>query len=100
VSTEDRIRPPRLHRPFIVLGEANLRRVLKSYATYSNANNAARTYRSLNKDSHSILGGLQHQYSRTEFSIYAALTTTTYSMNRSRVRNNENGNEKIVRSGK
>jgi hypothetical protein len=44
----------------IVLGEAHLRRVLKSHATYSNANNAARTYRSLNKDSHSILGGLRH----------------------------------------
>ena len=32
----------------IVLGEAHLRRVLKSYATYYNA---ARTHRSLNKDS-------------------------------------------------
>jgi transposase InsO family protein len=59
----------------IVLGEAHLRRVLKSYATDYNA---ARTHRSLNKDSpvshpvhrtgriisHSILGGLHHQYSR------------------------------------
>ena len=59
----------------IVLGEAHLRRVLKSYATYYNA---ARTHRSLNKDSpvsrpvhragciisHPILGGLHHQYSR------------------------------------
>jgi transposase InsO family protein len=59
----------------IVFGEAHLRRVLKSYATYYNA---ARTHRSLNKDSpisrpvhrtgriisHPVLGGLHHQYSR------------------------------------
>jgi transposase InsO family protein len=59
----------------IVLGEAHLRRVLKCYATYYNA---ARTHRSLNKDSpvsrpvhrtgriisRPILGGLHHQYSR------------------------------------
>src|SRR6201997_4149258 len=59
----------------IVLGEAHLRRVLKSYARYySNF----RTHRSLNKDapvsrpaqrtgsikSHAILGGLHHHYAR------------------------------------
>jgi transposase InsO family protein len=57
----------------IVLGEAHLRRVLKSYADYYNN---FRTHRSLNKDppvsrpaqrigsikSHAILGGLHHHY--------------------------------------
>jgi transposase InsO family protein len=59
----------------IVLGEAHLRRILKSYARYYNG---IRTHRSLNKDapvsrpvqrfgivsSHAILGGLHHQYLR------------------------------------
>jgi transposase InsO family protein len=59
----------------IVLGEAHLRRVLKSYAGYYNN---LRTHRSLNKDtpvsrpaqrtgsikSHAILGGLHHHYAR------------------------------------
>jgi transposase InsO family protein len=59
----------------IVLGEAHLRRVLKSYADYYNN---FRTHRSLNKDapvsrpaqrigsikSHAILGGLHHHYAR------------------------------------
>ena len=59
----------------IVLGEAHLRRILKSYARYYNG---FRTHRSLNKDapasrsvqrtgvirSHAILGGLHHHYSR------------------------------------
>ena len=59
----------------IVLGEAHLRRILKSYAGYYNS---VRTHRSLNKDapvsrhvqrigvisSCSILGGLHYQYSR------------------------------------
>lgn len=59
----------------IVLGEAHLRRVLKSYADYYNR---VRTHRSLNKDvpafrqiqrtgsikSHAILGGLHHHYVR------------------------------------
>jgi transposase InsO family protein len=59
----------------IVLGEAHLRRVLKSYADYYNN---FRTHRSLNKDapvsrpvqrigsvkSHAILGGLHHYYAR------------------------------------
>jgi transposase InsO family protein len=59
----------------IVLGEAHLRRVLKSYAGYYNN---FRTHRSLNKDtpvsrptqrigsikSHAILGGLHHHYAR------------------------------------
>src|SRR5882724_4831220 len=59
----------------IVLGEAHLRRILKSYARYYNGN---RTHRSLNKDapvsrsvqragvirSRAILGGLHHHYSR------------------------------------
>jgi len=59
----------------IVLGEAHLRRVLRSYARYYND---IRTHRSLNKDapvsrpvqrtgsikSHSILGGLHHHYVR------------------------------------
>jgi hypothetical protein len=60
---------------FFVLGEVRLRRFLKSYARYYNA---AKTHRSLNKDStisrpvhrtgrsisHPILGGLHQQYSR------------------------------------
>jgi transposase InsO family protein len=59
----------------IVLGEAHLRRILKSYARYYNG---VRTHRSLNKDapdsrpvqrsglisSHAILGGLHHRYAR------------------------------------
>jgi len=59
----------------IVLGEAHLRRVLKSYARYYNG---VRTHRSLNKDapvsrpvqrsgvisSHALLGGLHHHYVR------------------------------------
>jgi transposase InsO family protein len=59
----------------IVLGEAHLRRILKSYAHYYNG---VRTHGSLNKDapvsrlvqrtgvirSRAILGGLHHQYSR------------------------------------
>src|ERR1700726_1186223 len=60
----------------IVLGEAHLRRILKSYADYYNG---FRTHRSLNKDapvsravqragvirSRAILGGLHHHYCRT-----------------------------------
>ena len=59
----------------IVLGEAHLSRILKSYARYYNG---IRTHRSLNKDapvsrsvqrdgvirSRAILGGLHHHYSR------------------------------------
>src|SRR5580704_10831374 len=59
----------------VVLGEAHLRRILKSYADYYNG---VRTHRSLNKDapisrpvqrtgiinSRAILGGLHHQYAR------------------------------------
>src|SRR3982074_873889 len=59
----------------IVLGEAHLRRILKSYADYYNG---VRTHRSLDKDapvarqiqrigrikSHAILGGLHHHYAR------------------------------------
>ena len=59
----------------IVLGEAHLRRILKSYTDYYNG---ARTHRSLNKDapvsrpvqradvisSRAILGGLHHRYAR------------------------------------
>jgi hypothetical protein len=59
----------------IVLGEAHLRRILKSYADY---HNGVRTHRSLNKDapvsrlvqragvirSRAILGGLHHHYGR------------------------------------
>ena len=59
----------------IVLGEAHLRRILKSYADYFNG---VRTHRSLDKDapvsrqiqrigsikSHAILGGLHHHYVR------------------------------------
>jgi transposase InsO family protein len=59
----------------IVLGEAHLRRILKSYARYYNG---VRTHRSFNKDapisrsvqrtgvirSRAILGGLHHHYSR------------------------------------
>ena len=59
----------------IVLGEAHLRRILKSYADYYNG---IRTHRSLNKDtptgrsiqrngvitSNALLGGLHYQYSR------------------------------------
>jgi transposase InsO family protein len=57
----------------IVLGEAHLRRILKSYADYYNG---VRTHRSLNEDapvsrqiqrtgsikSHALLGGLHHRY--------------------------------------
>ena len=60
----------------VVLGEAHLCRILKSYASYYNG---ARTHRSLNKDapvsrsvqragvirSRAILGGLHHHHSRT-----------------------------------
>jgi hypothetical protein len=59
----------------IVLGEAYLRRILKSYAHYYNG---VRTHRSLNKDapvsrsvlgagvmsSRAVLGGLHHRYGR------------------------------------
>jgi transposase InsO family protein len=59
----------------VVLGEAHLRRVLKSYARYYNE---TRTHRSLDKDapisrpvrragsiiSHALLGGLHHHYVR------------------------------------
>ena len=59
----------------IVLGEAHLRRILKSYGRYYNG---VRTHRSLNKDapvsrpvqlsgfisSHAMLGGLRHHYAR------------------------------------
>ena len=59
----------------IVLGEAHLRRILKSYSHYYNG---VRTHRSLNKDapvsrsvqrtvvirSRAILGGLHHHYVR------------------------------------
>jgi transposase InsO family protein len=59
----------------IVLGEAHLRRILKSYAHYYNG---VRTHRALNKDapvsrsvqragvisSSAILGGLHHHYGR------------------------------------
>ncbi len=59
----------------LVLGEAHLRRILKSYARYYNE---VRTHRSLNKDapvsrvvqrigivkSHAVLGGLHHHYVR------------------------------------
>jgi integrase-like protein len=59
----------------IILGEANLRRILKSYADYYNS---VRTHRSLHKDapisrpvqrtgvinSRAILGGLHHHYAR------------------------------------
>ena len=60
---------------FIVVGEAHLRRILRSYARYYNE---VRTHRSLDKDapvsrpvqrtgsidSYSILGGLHHHYGR------------------------------------
>ena len=59
----------------IILGEAHLRRILKSYADYYNR---VRTHRSLNKDapvsrpvqrtggisSRAMLGGLHHRYAR------------------------------------
>jgi transposase InsO family protein len=59
----------------IVLGEAHLRRILRSYADYYNK---IRTHRALSKDapcfrpvhcvgnlaSHAILGGLHHHYVR------------------------------------
>ena len=59
----------------IVLGEAHMRRIVKSYAHYYNS---VRTHRSLNNDapvsrpvqrsgfisSHAILGGLHHRYAR------------------------------------
>ena len=60
---------------FVVLGDAHLRRILRSYARYYND---IRTHRSLDKDapvsrpiqrigfinSHAILGGLHHHYVR------------------------------------
>ena len=60
---------------FVVLGEAHLRRILRSYARYYNE---IRTHRSLDKDapvsrpvhrsgmisSRAILGGLHHHYAR------------------------------------
>ncbi|WP_244500075.1 transposase [Methyloceanibacter superfactus] len=60
---------------FVVLGEAHLRRILRTYARYYND---IRTHRSLAKDapvsrpvhrtgdirSHAILGGLHHHYVR------------------------------------
>ena len=60
---------------FVVLSEAHLRRVLRSYADYYNK---IRTHRSLGKDapifrpvhrvgtiaSHAIIGGLHHHYVR------------------------------------
>ena len=63
------------HNHMIVLGEAHLSRILKSYARYYNGDS---THRSLNKDapvsrsvqrtgvirSRAILGGLHHHYSR------------------------------------
>ncbi len=59
----------------VVFGEQHLRRALRSYARYYNE---ARTHRSLNKDapvsrliqpigrivSHTLVGGLHHQYAR------------------------------------
>jgi hypothetical protein len=64
-----------LASPFIVLGEAHLRWILKSFAHYYKG---VRTHRSLNKDapasrsvqragvigSRAILGGLHHHYGR------------------------------------
>src|SRR6266403_1051389 len=61
----------------IILGEAHLRRILRSYACYYNG---IRTHRSLGKDapvsrqiqrigsikSHAILGGLHHHYARAQ----------------------------------
>jgi transposase InsO family protein len=60
---------------FVILGEAHLRRILRTYARYYNE---IRTHRSLAKDapvsrpvqrtgnvsSHAILGGLHHHYFR------------------------------------
>jgi hypothetical protein len=65
----------------IVLGEAHLRRILKSYAHYYNG---VRAHRSLNKDapvsravqrtgvirSRTILGGLHHHYSFKVFGTH------------------------------
>ena len=69
----------------IVLGEAHLRRVLKAYASYYNG---VRTHLSLRNDapfprsiertgrivSIPILGGLHHQYRRTQFPIGTRVT--------------------------
>jgi Integrase core domain len=66
----------------IVLGEAHLRRILKSYADYYNG---VRTHRSLNKDapvsrpvqrtgvisSRAILRGLHHHYAPGEPQVFA-----------------------------
>jgi hypothetical protein len=73
--TADRIDPARVFGSCADLGEAHLRRILKSYAGYYNS---VRTHRSLNKDapvsrpvqrtgvisSRAILGGLHHHYPR------------------------------------
>jgi hypothetical protein len=74
-QTADRIDPAWMCGHVIVLGEAHLRRILKSYSVYYNN---IRTHRSLDKDapvsrpaqrigsikSHAILGGLHHHYAR------------------------------------
>src|ERR1700731_1471452 len=66
---------------FIVLGEAHLRRILRSYARYYND---IRRHRSLDKDapvsrpvqrigainSRSVLGGLHHRCMESRFSVY------------------------------
>jgi hypothetical protein len=66
---------PRIHGELLKLGEAHLRRILKSYARYYNE---VRTHWSLNKDapvsrvvqrigivkSHAVLGGPHHHYVR------------------------------------
>ena len=86
----------------IVLGEAHLRRILKSYARYYNE---TRTHLALDKDapvsrpvqrtgvvrSLAILGGLHHHYARAKFSVHtgSALSAAPDSRRRSASRRGE-----------
>ena len=71
-----------------MFGEAHLRRVLKSYASYYNQ---IRTHLALDKDAPEfrqaqpagdilalpLLGGLHHHYIRVEFSVITGATNST-----------------------
>ena len=70
----------------IVLGEAHLRRILKSYADYYNTsertdhwNKDAPVSRPVHRTgvicSLAILGGLHHQYVRVKFSVHTGLSS-------------------------
>jgi transposase InsO family protein len=91
---------------FIVLGEAHLRRILRSYARYYND---IRTHRSLDKDapvsrpvqrtgvitSNPILGGLHRHYVRVSFSVHTATSTRSSAPSRSATRPSESSAARI-----